>query len=808
MESHRSTKRRKLDVSEETIPRATQDAGRTSLTRKNGTSTANGVSSQPAAHDAWKEAKARTQALRGKRPSQAHKEKDIGVYDDIEGAHAQRPGFQQNPPPASTPSKQRLDPLRNQKSSPAVTSSPSKRPTLDFFKQFHSPKPKVDTTPSQSQDVRDVSVKPAAEQHGRKSSRTTTPAATVNGAVHSRESPTHLSSAKPGWKGWAYAQEPKKTFEDEIKELANAAREQAKHGDEDSTQRLSERRRTAARPAIKDEKPLVPTDHNADPSSTMKRSENRPTARKKHARSRDEPQPRSALSVSDARSDIAVDEPSLPVSAEARTQQQHTVETVIKETKAMKILPRPSQSLKGLSFDSEHLQIIQTIVLEKLTAKRPIPLVGMETEYSKVSNLVAQTITAGESNSMLVIGARGSGKSVVVDQILREQTNEHPNDFHIVRLNGFIYTDDKLALREIWRQLGREMDAGEDDSAPKNYADTLTTLLALLSHPAEQGREQEQDQITKSVIFVIDEFDLFATHPRQTLLYNLFDIAQSRKAPIAVLGLTTRIDVAESLEKRVKSRFSHRYVYLGMPRSFVAFEEVCKSALTMREEDLKEEERGILGAAPNAIQTKLNKASKDRRQSPIASWNALIDAVMAHETTAGHLRRLYVTSKSIPAFHASMLLPVSSMATRESVSGEDLLDHFTNSFAMPSLLPPDSKLLILASLSTLHLAILICAARLTAIHNVDAVPFAQAYEEYKLLASKAKLQASASGTLAQGAGSRASSKDVAKDAWEDLVGTGLILADGGRGCRIDIALEEIGMSGVDLGSWGRWCKQI
>jgi hypothetical protein len=33
-------------------------------------------------------------------------------------------------------------------------------------------------------------------------------------------------------------------------------------------------------------------------------------------------------------------------------------------------------------------------------------------------------------------------------------------------LNGFIHTDDKLALKEIWRQLGLEMEV-EDDLAGK-----------------------------------------------------------------------------------------------------------------------------------------------------------------------------------------------------------------------------------------------------------------------------------------------------------------------------------------------------
>jgi len=116
----------------------------------------------------------------------------------------------------------------------------------------------------------------------------------------------------------------------------------------------------------------------------------------------------------------------------------------------------------------------------------------------------------------------------------------------------------------------------------------MASLLALLSHPSEIA-EAHEGVTSKSVIFIIDEFDLFATHARQTLLYNLFDIAQARKAPIAVLGLTTRVDVVETLEKRVKSRFSHRYVYLSLPKSLPAFWDLCKQGLSIDEDDMASE---------------------------------------------------------------------------------------------------------------------------------------------------------------------------------------------------------------------------
>ncbi|KAI0478500.1 hypothetical protein GGR56DRAFT_630577 [Xylariaceae sp. FL0804] len=236
-----------------------------------------------------------------------------------------------------------------------------------------------------------------------------------------------------------------------------------------------------------------------------------------------------------------------------------------------------------------HLGTMQRVLLDRCSGSSRIKLRGQDEAYEKAYQLVEQTVVAGEGNSMMVIGARGCGKTTLVEEIVTSLRAENFEEFHVVRLSGFIHTDDKLALKEIWRQLGKEMHL-EDDLVNKtsNYADTMASLLALLSHPAEITGTEE-GVTSKSVVFVIDEFDLFATHARQTLLYNLFDIAQARKAPIAVLGLTTRVDVVESLEKRVKSRFSHRYVYMSLPKTLQAYWDICRQGLTVDEDDLEAE---------------------------------------------------------------------------------------------------------------------------------------------------------------------------------------------------------------------------
>lgn len=125
----------------------------------------------------------------------------------------------------------------------------------------------------------------------------------------------------------------------------------------------------------------------------------------------------------------------------------------------------------------------------------------------------------------------------------------------LIYLNGLIHVDDKLALKSIASQL--KLDNAVDGKVFGSFSENLAFLLACL--------KSGDKKTSKSCIFVLEEFDLFCAHHNQTLLYNLFDVAQSAQAPICVLGLTCRLDVIELLEKRVKSRFSHRQIFLFSP---------------------------------------------------------------------------------------------------------------------------------------------------------------------------------------------------------------------------------------------------
>ncbi|KAM7218574.1 Origin recognition complex (ORC) subunit 4 C-terminus domain containing protein [Rhypophila decipiens] len=450
-----------------------------------------------------------------------------------------------------------------------------------------------------------------------------------------------------------------------------------------------------------------------------------------------------------------------------------------------------------------HLKAMQRVLLDRCNGKKKIKLINMDEIYEKVYQVVDQTIEAGEGNSMLVIGGRGSGKTTVMEKVMATAKKEHKDDFHMVWLTGFMLDDDKRAMKEIWTQLGREMEVDEELlNKTTSYQDTMASLIALLSHPTEISGDAQDGVTSKSVIFVLDEFELFAAHPRQTLLYNLFDIAQAKKAPIAVIGLTTKIDVVEILEKRVKSRFSHRYVFLSPPRSLPAYWEVCRQGFTVDDEDMMSE--GIDVSVRGHTQF-------------WNWWNEQVEKLRKTRAFQNRLEYQYYTTKSVMAFLRGWIVPLS------------LLD--TN---FPTLKPPGpiqgleyphSKLPVLEALSDLDLSMLIAAARLEIIANTEVVNFSTAYDEYTRLMARQRVQSANAGMFALGGAARVWGRDVALGAWQRLhklellvdppaaartstTGSSAAGMNEGKMFKVDVALEEI-PGAVKLNAvLAKWCTGL
>ncbi|KAK6350788.1 hypothetical protein TWF718_003974 [Orbilia javanica] len=422
-------------------------------------------------------------------------------------------------------------------------------------------------------------------------------------------------------------------------------------------------------------------------------------------------------------------------------------EEVIEVQKDVRNLPK----FQG-KVTEEAVKTLKAHVMKKLTGRGlPESLVGLKDEYNTVYQLVEQTVVAGEGNSILLIGPRGSGKSLVAEKAISTLQKHFEKDFIVVRLSGCLQTDEKTAVKEIWRQLGSSMEL--DESKPINFADTLTTILALLSHPSEHDPTASQEAMSEttsiSVVFLLSEFEQFAAHPRQTLLYNLFDIAQARKAPIAVVGMTSKINIVEDLEKRVKSRFSHRTLGFrtggSLGSRLEGWWEIAKAGLCVDVDTLPMD-------------------TTEADMAYYSQWNVgLDDAFKEDKAFRRTVEGVYSTSKSIQVLYNHLMVSICNISPTMPFlgSGAALSKH--------ALVAPDNKLYLLEDLPELSLAMLIAAARLDPILETDTCNFTMAYDEYKNLVSRVKIYSQTTWGL------KLWGKDVALAAWERLAEWELIV---------------------------------
>ncbi|KAI9279812.1 origin recognition complex subunit 4 C-terminus-domain-containing protein [Sporodiniella umbellata] len=352
---------------------------------------------------------------------------------------------------------------------------------------------------------------------------------------------------------------------------------------------------------------------------------------------------------------------------------------------------------------------ISSTILGRLCGRElPNRLHGLSDQYSTLYGLLKQTVSAGESNSCLLFGNRGTGKTALIRTALKELKKTYP-DFCVVKLNGLTETTDRLALSEISRQLVTEQ--SQEERSFGSFAESLEYLLSLL-------KSGQKDSLP--VVFILDEFDLFAQQPKQTLLYNLFDAAQSAQNPMAVIGLTCRLDALDLLEKRVKSRFSHRQIYLFSTTTFNSFVEMAKDTFLVKD-------------APE--------------------FNAAIEELFKNPVMISIVRKVYDISKDIRLLHKISFYPVTKLYTQRYLLAEDFL---VSNEAQRS----DAKTELLQGISLLELVLIISMKKLLE-KEITTFNFQMVYDEYKEFMTQTQVKG-------QGFGMRLYKRAVALKAFESL----------------------------------------
>ena len=260
-------------------------------------------------------------------------------------------------------------------------------------------------------------------------------------------------------------------------------------------------------------------------------------------------------------------------------------------------------------------------------------------------NMLEDTVSGGQNNSVLMVGNRGSGKTLILDSALKMLEDRHPGKVVTVYLNGLLHADERIGMQKVAAQLCPNLSEDSIGRSAGGFAENvafMTEMLKLL----QGGR--------RGVIFVLDEFELFAMRSKQTLLYAITDLLQQPHVQAAVVGVTCRHSIDRLLEKRVASRFSNRRIVVAPPGSTVSMVDGVTKALKLTDKD-----KHLCPSEPDFVQ----------------QWNLSLRAAMLNAEVKNALEQ-FGRLENTPASVSKMACAILSRVNRSlgKVTALDIVD--------------------------------------------------------------------------------------------------------------------------------------
>lgn len=403
--------------------------------------------------------------------------------------------------------------------------------------------------------------------------------------------------------------------------------------------------------------------------------------------------------------------------------------------------------------------------------------------------------------SFLLIGGPGSGKKELASAALhRVREGPDAQDFIEIRLDGLLHGRSVLTFSRAVATCLLEASGG-DLVTLANEQDCNRVLIR---------RKEELSKAGKGIVFVIANFERFApAGSAHSVLYKILDLLQDKSLGCAFVGMTSHHDAADSLEKRVKSRFSpHEIPITGFADDNLnEMLEFLRTALVLPEKE------GVAYAkrAYGALQDGDGRESVALKKL-VKEFNSMAKELLLSENFRKSLWRLLAGDRGVNRLVAGMqdmLLELKEGSMTPS-GGQFCVETFEKVVGIPF----TSTIAVLTGLSRLEITLVVALKRLETVNKArsTAISFADVYEEYmsvRVGGSKGHSATAVAGT------ERIADTSVAIKAWGRLVESDIISLVGSgpsisRAAHLKVyagdvqrALEEHPNASAFLERWGK-----
>ena len=171
--------------------------------------------------------------------------------------------------------------------------------------------------------------------------------------------------------------------------------------------------------------------------------------------------------------------------------------------------------------------------------------------YPQFDEIIENTKLNGTSDIILSYGNNNYVLKVFLDEILQQKAKCNDISYTTITFNGYIHTTEDYVLKTLCNKLNIYSRSGFDSYQKELQAHFEKTTLD------KDGRQH-------LIVIYYENFEHLMKKKKQILLYTLLELI-SHSSNIILIGFTNNYNLIDLMEKRIRSRFSQKTVFITVP---------------------------------------------------------------------------------------------------------------------------------------------------------------------------------------------------------------------------------------------------
>lgn len=175
-------------------------------------------------------------------------------------------------------------------------------------------------------------------------------------------------------------------------------------------------------------------------------------------------------------------------------------------------------------------------------------------EYKSTSEeLISNILNTKSSDIILSYGNNNYILGILIEHILSKKL-KHDSSFSYttIKFNGYIHTTEDYVLKSLCEKL----------NIPKPRAGFDNYQKSLFSYFEKAKKHHCNDN--SIIVIYYENFEHLMSKKKQILLYTLMELINNSHN-ILLIGFTSHYNLIDLMEKRIRSRFSQKTVYITVP---------------------------------------------------------------------------------------------------------------------------------------------------------------------------------------------------------------------------------------------------